>query len=276
MSRFFVALYVFLTTSVVQLHAQIIEGTVVDDSNEPLVGVTVAAGKKASVGATTDVNGKFRLNVSGQKYPLHLTFRYVGSDPYELNVYDDEMTDVGTIIMRTDRFSLNDVVVVGYGESLRQKLVGSVSKVKGDAVVNATQESPVLALQGNAAGVYVTQGSGVPGGGSSSILIRGKKTISTSTNYNKPLYIVDGVPFNTNAENPVGYTSTGVFGLADALAFINPSDIESMEILKDADATAISSLRRREKPVRPRSTSLQAQQQVGCQSDWISSARRII
>jgi len=94
----------------------------------------------------------------------------------------------------------------------------------------------MLALQGNAAGVYVKQASGIPGGGSSKIEIRGDNNLMSTSN---PLYIIDGVPFNSNEENPVGYTSTGVLGLPDALNFINPDDIESMEILKDADATAI-------------------------------------
>lgn len=127
-------------------------------------------------------------------------------------------------------------MVVGYGQQSRKKLTGAVSKVKGDVVSEATQDAPIMALQGTASGVYVAQASGVPGGGSTSMVIRGANTLTGSKD---PLYIVDGVPLNSNPENPIAYTSTGLLGLPDELSLINPSDIESIEVLKDADATAI-------------------------------------
>lgn len=239
LSRFFVSIYIFLTAFAVTASAQVIEGTVVDSYNEPLVGVTVTAGKKASSGAVTDAEGKFRLDVSKQKYPLHVEFRYVGCDPYDLDVYDDEMTNVGTIVMRSDRYSLNDVVVIGYGETVRQKLVGSVAKVKGDVIATQTQDAPILGLQGNAAGVYIEECSGVPGSSNSTIVVRGYNALSTNRYNNMPLYIIDGVTLAHTDENPVSYIKEGVFETPDPLALINPSDIESIEILKDADATAI-------------------------------------
>ncbi len=236
---FFVALCVFLTSWSQAVNAQIIEGTVVDATNEPLVGVIVRPSQNMSTGAATDINGRFRLNVSNLNYPLHLVFKYIGFDNFELDVYDDELTDVGTVVMKNDQYSLNDVVVIGYGESSRRMLTGSVAKVKGDVVADATNDSPILALQGNAAGVYVEQGSGVPGGANSKIVIRGYNTLSTNRYYNMPLYIVDGVTIAHSDENPVSYIKEGIFETPDPLTFLNPDDIESMEILKDADATAI-------------------------------------
>ena len=236
---FFISIYIFLTAFAVTASAQIIEGTVVDSYNEPLVGVTVTTGKKASSGTVTDAEGKFRLDVSKQKYPLHIEFRYVGSDPYDLDVYDDEMTNVGTIVMRSDRYSLNDVVVIGYGETVRQKLVGSVAKVKGEVIATQTEDAPILGLQGNAAGVFIEQGSGVPGGANSNIVIRGYNALSTSRYNNMPLYVIDGVVLGHDEQNPVSYRKEGVIESPDPLSLINPNDIESMEILKDADATAI-------------------------------------
>lgn len=239
LSRRFIVVYVLLTTLFLSAHAQTIQGVVVNTDNEPLVGVTVVVGNSRGTGTTTDVNGQFRIDVSKLKYPLQLKFNYIGYDVQELDIYDEEATDVGTITLRADRFSLNDVIVIGYGHQSRKNLTGSVAKVKGSTIEAATQDAPVLALQGNATGVYVTQGSGVPGGGSSQIVIRGFNSLGTGSAKTKPLYIIDGVPFNATPENPVGYNSTGVMGLPDALSFINPSDIESIDILKDADATAI-------------------------------------
>ncbi len=239
LSRFFVSVFFLLTAFAANVSAQVIEGTVVDTYKEPLVGVTVTAGKNASVGTVTDAEGKFRLDVSKLKYPLHIEFRYVGCETYDLNVFDDEITNVGAIVMRNDRNSLNDVVVIGYGKTVRQKLVGSVAQVKGDVVATHTEDSPILALQGNVAGAYVEQCSGVPGGANSTIVIRGYNALSTNRYNNMPLYIVDGVPLAYSEANPVSYIKEGIFETPDPLSFINPNDIASMEILKDADATAI-------------------------------------
>lgn len=218
-----------------------VEGRVVNSNGEPLVGVAVMV-KGSRVGCTTDVDGKFLIKASentGGRFPMNLTFRYIGCKDREIRISNQSQCDMGNVVMENDAFSINEVVVVGYGQSSKEKLVGSVADVKGAKVSNATSDSPILAMQGNAAGVYVQQGQGVPGGGSSTVLIRGQKSISSSSTYTKPLYIIDGVPFNTNRESPMGYVSTGVFGLPDALAFLNPEDIESITVLKDADATAI-------------------------------------
>jgi len=228
----------FMCQAAVAASPEDVVGTVVNSDGEPLVGVAVLInGTRAS--ALTDVNGQFHLVSKKKKFPMFLTFKYIGCKDKEVRVQNESYCNMGKIVMEDDGFSINEVVVVGYGQSSKEKLLGSVADVKGSAVTVATQDSPILAMQGNAAGVYVVQGSGVPGGGSSSVLVRGQKSLSSSSSYTKPLYIIDGVPFNTNRESPIGYTSTGVFNLPDALSFLNPDDIESISVLKDADATAI-------------------------------------
>lgn len=217
------------------IKAQLLKGRIVDVNEKPLIGATIIA-SNSQHGTVTDANGHFRLQLNAKKWPVTLTIRYLGYEKKEVRVSTANKTDIGTIVMHEDGYSLNDVVVVGYGQQSRKKLTGAVSKVKGDVVSEATQDAPILALRGNAAGVYVKQASGVPGGGNSKIVVRGVSTLTGSTG---PLYIVDGVPLNSNPENPIAYNSTGVLGLPDELSLINPSDIESIEILKDADATAI-------------------------------------
>lgn len=239
MRKHFIIIFVtVLLTLTSGLQAQVITGKVVNADQEPLIGVVVKDGNN-NTGVTTDADGIFRLDLGkNAQYPLQVKINYVGYDPYNLDIYE-ETDNVGTIVLRTSKFSLNDVVVIGYGHSSRKELTGSVATVKGNVVADATKDAPILALQGNASGVYITQGSGVPGGGNSQIVIRGYNSLGTSSSKTKPLYIIDGVPFNSNPESPIGNTSTGIFGLPDALSFINPSDIESIDILKDADATAI-------------------------------------
>lgn len=217
-----------------ELSAQTVSGRIVDSSDNPLIGATVVVNNSKD-GTTTDIDGRFQLMVHVRKWPATIVVRFLGYENQEIRVGSNK-TDIGTIVMHENGYSLNDVVVVGYGQQSRKKLTGAVSKVKGDVISENTQDAPILALQGNAAGVYVKQASGVPGGGSSSMVIRG---VSTLTGGSSPLYIVDGTPLNSNPENPVAYSSTGLLGLPDELSLINPNDIESIEVLKDADATAI-------------------------------------
>ena len=214
--------------------ARPLKGKVVDADGNPLIGATIRV-NNSKEGTVADTEGNFILQLGSDKLPITLTINYLGYQKQEVKV-NNAKSDLGVIKLNEDGYSLNDIVVVGYGQQSRKKLTGAVSKVKGDAISEATQDAPIMALQGNASGVYVSQASGVPGGGSTSMVIRGKSTLSSNTD---PLYIVDGVPLNSNPENPIAYTSTGLLGIPDELSLINPSDIESIEILKDADATAI-------------------------------------
>ena len=233
----------------------IIRGKVVSNSNEPMIGATIMV-KKYHAGTVTDMNGNYSINLKKAKFPLTLIVQYVGykTEHVTLNNCFDKRKKV--IVMYEDRFSLDDVVVVGYGKSSRKKLTGAVAKVTSSVISKATHDAPIMALQGNASGVYIEQGSGVPGSGSSNLIIRGVSTLSSQS---EPLYIIDGIPFNANGnvgnlgggggmgmggmggsrDNALGPSSMGIFGQPDALSLINPGDIESIEILKDADATAI-------------------------------------
>ena len=214
-----------------------VRGKIVNETGEPIIGAIVTLKGNKNVGTTTDVDGNFVLAYNDHKAEA-LNVNYIGCSSMEVEVKGGE-ENVGTIKMSQDAYSLQDVVVIGYGETSREKLVGSVAKVKGDVIATQTQDAPILGLQGNAAGVYIEECSGVPGSSNSTIVVRGYNALTTNRYNNMPLYIVDGIPFANTDNNPISEIKEGVFETPDPLALINPSDIESIEILKDADATAI-------------------------------------
>ncbi|MBQ7452388.1 MAG: TonB-dependent receptor plug domain-containing protein, partial [Prevotella sp.] len=214
-----------------------VRGKIVNETGEPIIGAIVTLKGNKNVGTTTDVDGNFVLAYNDHKAEA-LNVNYIGCSSMEVEVKEGE-ENVGTIKMSQDAYSLQDVVVIGYGETSREKLVGSVAKVKGDVIATQTQDAPILGLQGNAAGVYIEECSGVPGSSNSTIVVRGYNALTTNRYNNMPLYIVDGIPFANTDNNPISEIKEGVFEYPDPLALINPSDIESIEILKDADATAI-------------------------------------
>lgn len=213
----------------------VVKGKVIGADNEPLIGAMVFI-EGTRHGCTTDADGNFEFTTKTKGCPCTLRVKHIGYKTIAVVIKNKDEARNKQITLEEDNVLLDDVIVVGYGKSSRKKLTGAVGQVKSSVITQATQEAPIMALQGNMSGVYVTQGSGVPGAGSSDIVIRGKSTLSSQS---QPLYIIDGVPFNASSENQIAYTSTGVFGLPDALNLINPSDIESIEVLKDADATAI-------------------------------------
>lgn len=185
-------------------------------------GVTVLE-KGTTNGATTDNTGSYRLTVRPDAV---LQFRFIGMTTQEVPVNGRSTINVQ---LQSDEKQLQEVVVVGYGTQLKQELTGNVAQISGETIANIPAPSLETALQGRAAGVYINQGSGKLGSGVN-IRIRGAASVSAS---NQPLYVVDGIPVtstdlgSTNAEplNPI--------------ADINPNDIESIEILKDASAAAI-------------------------------------
>ena len=194
-----------------------ISGTVKDDmSGEALIGVSVMV-KETSKGTITDIDGNFSIEIlKGQT----LVFSYIGYKPQEIKISNQQLVKVS---LKEDVETLDEVVVVGYGTMKRSDLTGSVVSVSSEEMKKSVTTSLDQALQGRAAGVQVTQNSGAPGGGIS-VSIRG----TNSLNGNEPLYVVDGVPISGQAGDNT-----------NALSAINPSDIVSMEILKDASATAI-------------------------------------
>ncbi|MBS2099709.1 SusC/RagA family TonB-linked outer membrane protein [Carboxylicivirga linearis] len=195
-----------------------IKGKVTDSGGEPLPGVNIVIEGTAQ-GTITDINGIYSLTVpQGSR----LTFNFIGFVTQTVTITDQKEVN---ITLKDDMAKLDEVVVVGYGQMKRTDLTGSVVSVASDAIEKSVTTSAEQVLQGRAAGVQVQQNSGEPGGGSS-IRIRG---ISSLNGSNEPIFVIDGVIIDGN---------TGSSG-SNALSSINPADIVSMDILKDASATAI-------------------------------------
>ncbi len=206
-----------------------IEGTVKASSGEALPGVSIVI-KGTSNGTVTDSDGNFRINISNPSSVL--VFSYIGYISQEISVGDRTRIDVS---LEPSLEQLDEVVVIGYGTVKKSDLTGSVSSVKADELKAVPTTSFDQALQGRAAGVQVMQTSGAPGA-EASIRIRG---VSSITAANEPLYVIDGMLINSSSAD---VTAGGLVGSAPRvgpLASINPNDIESIEILKDASATAI-------------------------------------
>lgn len=203
---------------------QTITGQVIDVNNEPLVGATVIV-SGTDRGTSTDVNGEFELQASSDET---LIIRFIGYQSQEILVGDQ--TEF-SITLRVDDQLLDEVVVIGYGVQQRSDLTGSISSISGDQIENQPLASLDGALQGRASGVFVSTPSGTPGAGIT-MNIRGQTSISGSS---EPLYVIDGVPIIS--EDLSGLFSGGQS--TNSLADLNPNDIESIEVLKDASATAI-------------------------------------
>ena len=187
----------------------------------PIPGASVIV-KGTTIGTATDLDGNFSLNVPQDNNLLVISF--VGSVTQEVNVGNRSQVNV---VLQPDTRSLEEVIVTGYGTQPKREVTGAVSSVKGEAIKNLPMQSFDRALQGRAAGVQVRSANGLPGG-AVNIRIRGVGSVTAG---NEPLFIVDGVQLNNQGN--------ASFTQANPLAFLNPNDIESMEILKDAASAAI-------------------------------------
>ena len=185
-----------------------ITGRIKDNSGEPIVGVNVVE-KGTTNGAITDINGNFSIEVVTGAV---LQISYIGYNTQDIKITDKTSYN---IVLKEDVEALDEIVVVGYGTMRKRDLTGAVSQLKGDEIADLPLRSASDALQGKAAGVTITSTSGTPGA-MGTVRIRGVGTI----NDNDPLYVVDGLP-----QTDIGW--------------LNPKDIESMEVLKDASAQAI-------------------------------------
>lgn len=205
-----------------------ITGTVTEASTQaPMAGVNVLV-KGTLNGTTTDATGKYSLGAEDNDI---LVFSFIGYAAVEITVSGRSVIDVS---MTEDVLSLNEVVVnAGYWEVKDQERTGNISRVTSEEIQKQPVNNLLQALQGRMAGVYVQQSTGVPGGGFN-IQIRGRNSLRDEGN--DPLYIIDGVPFTSTSLTTVGRT---IVGIGNPLAAINPNDIESIEVLKDADATAV-------------------------------------
>lgn len=204
-----------------------ISGVVKDVVGDPLIGVTVLV-KGGTKGTSTDYNGFYNITAPADGT---LVFSFVGMDTQEVKIGGSKKIDV---TMTENGNYIDEVVVIGYGTVKKRDLTGSVSSVKSDDLNLAVVPSVAHALQGKAAGLVISQNSAQPGGGLD-IRVRGEGSINGSKT---PLYVVDGFPI-TELEQPSTTNERMVAGTQSVLNFINPSDIESIEVLKDASATAI-------------------------------------
>lgn len=210
LSLFFIALSLMCQKYDAYGQSQIIRGRVSDSSGEPLPGATVVL-KGTQTGTTTDAEGRFQITASQPDVPLIITF--IGFETQE--VATNGLEEVNVVLMESSE-QLGEVVVVGYGTQKKVNLTGAVSVVDGESLTNRQVGSTSLALQGTAPGVTITQQSGVPGGDAGTIRIRGIGSINAGQN---PLILVDNVEMSLDA--------------------IDPNNIESISILKDAAAAAV-------------------------------------
>ncbi len=203
----------------------LISGTVMDKKKLVMPGVSIYI-KGTTVGVVSDVDGKYKLEIPASAKTL--VFSFVGMKTKEVEIKDQQVINV---VMEEDVSDLDEVTVVAYGERKKRELISSVSSVKAEDLDEVPSASVENLLQGHMAGVEVSNISGSPGGGGTKISIRGYNSLLTSaTSDGSPLYVIDGVPVHSFT-SPVTGTNT--------LAEIDPSTIESVEVLKDAASAAL-------------------------------------
>jgi len=206
-----------------------VQGTVTDGTN-PLPGVTIAIKNKKTNAVISDYSGQFSLTCSPNDT---LIVSYIGFKTALISVQGRSLLN---IVLSYDTTTLQEVRVnAGYYSVKESERTGSIARITSKDIETQPVTNVLATMQGRMAGVSITQTTGVPGGGFD-IKIRGQNSLRTDAN--APLYIIDGVPFSSE---PIGYnqTNTTYPGLSSPLNSINPDNIESIEILKDADATAI-------------------------------------
>ncbi len=207
----FVFTCMLLVSPFLLAQTKIVTGTVTDAANEPLIGVSVLI-QGTSNGTVTDLEGNYSISVTPENV---LVFSYVGMATQEITVGTQNVINV---VMREDSQVLAETVVIGYGSARKRDLTGTITNIKGEEIANKPATNPLASLQGRVAGVQIVNSGRA--GEDPEIRIRGTNSI----NGYKPLYIVDGL-FNDN------------------INFLNPEDIESMEILKDPSSLAIFGVR---------------------------------
>ena len=213
----FIALGVAMSAGVFAQGKYDVKGVVVDQVG-PVIGASVVE-KGTTNGIMTGPDGDYFIKVASQNSTLEISC--VGYKTVTLKASEVPQT----IVLEEDASLLDEVVVIGYGTVKKSDMTGSVSAVKADQLNKGVVVTPADLLKGKAAGIVVTPGSGMPGAGST-IRIRGGSSLSAT---NDPLIVIDGLPVGNE----------GISGMSDPLASINPADIESFSVLKDASSTAI-------------------------------------
>ena len=211
------ALFLGMILSIGAFAQSNVKGQVKDASGEPIIGASVLV-NGTSNGTMTDLDGNFVVNV---RPGTMLTISYIGYLRQQVAAVDGMV-----VILKEDQAQqMNEVVVIGYGVAKKSDLTGSVLAMKPDAKNKGVVVNAQDMMQGKMAGVNIVSKDGTPGGGAT-IRIRGGSSLNAS---NDPLIVIDGVAIDNN----------GVKGLSNLLSIVNPQDIESFNILKDASATAI-------------------------------------
>ena len=206
-----------------------VTGVVIDEVDEsPLIGVTVME-VGTQKGVITDMDGNYSITVKDEN--SRLSFTYIGKEAKTVRVGNRRKVDV---TMGDQANELNELVVIGYGSAKKSDLTGSVASMKASAIEESRSASFTSALAGKIAGVMAIQNGGDPGAGIN-IKIRGASSVSAGTS---PLYVIDGVLMENSQSEVSGASRMGDTSL-DPMALINPNDIASIEVLKDASATAI-------------------------------------
>ena len=206
-----IAIWIFLLISIPAFSQRLqITGTVIDaNDRQPLMGVTVKVRGEAGYGTITDVDGKYKLNVSSSAI---LEFSYMGYASKAVQIKDNKTINVE---MEPDSKNLDELVVIGYGTQKKSDITGSISSIAGKDINDIPVSSALQAIQGRAAGVNIVQNTGAPGS-STTIKIRGTGTVNDAD----PLYVVDGF-------------------IVDNIDYLNPNDISNIEIFKDAASSAV-------------------------------------
>ncbi|MGN7719765.1 SusC/RagA family TonB-linked outer membrane protein [Chitinophaga sp. 22620] len=207
-----------------------VSGKITDDRGEVIIGASVQV-KGTTTGTVTDQNGHFKLNVPASATTLLVSF--IGYTQQEVSIANTSQVNV---VLQTENTTLTDVVVVGYGTARKKDLTGSVASLKAKDFNKGITNAPDQLIQGKVAGLMVVNTSGAPGA-ATTVRIRGVSSVRSG---NQPLYVIDGVPLDGRVARPaINANGLGATPDANPLNFVNAFDIASMDVLKDASATAI-------------------------------------
>ena len=214
---------------------KVVTGTVTEaDTGDPIPGANVVI-KGTSTGSVTDMDGNYSLAATTDQDVL--VFSFVGFISQEITIGNQSVIDVA---LASDVTALSEVVVIGYGTVKKSDLTGSVSSVKEKDFNKGIYASPDAMLQGRAPGVHIFNNDGTPGGGTT-VRIRGNSSVRAG---NQPLYVVDGVPLDGRSAKPgLDAPEQGGATGSNPLNFLNPNDIATVSVLKDASAAAIYGVR---------------------------------
>ena len=218
--RNLILILMLFSVSVMQAQNRTVKGTVTDVQGEPIIGANVLV-KNTTNGTITDFDGNFTLNANKGDI---VVISFIGYKTQELPA-----AAMMNVILKDDSEMLDDVVVIGYGSVKKSDLSGSVVAIKAEEMNKGAVTSPQELMQGKVPGLSVVSGDGGPGSGAT-IRIRSGASLNAS---NDPLIVIDGIPTSNDAAPGTSHHWT------NALATINPNDIETFTVLKDASATAI-------------------------------------